>query len=112
MERRNFLRLLTGGASALVAPSLVWPFRKIFLPAIVEPPLELSVWFATQGLWDRPDAGMLTGIAIPSFEEQVAYNSQLASKWLGLSRAIYPGPLSVKTISEIQQRFAEPYVVD
>jgi hypothetical protein len=36
MDRRLFLRNLLGGtASAVVAPSLVWPFRKIFLPAIV-----------------------------------------------------------------------------
>lgn len=37
MNRRNFLRFLsTGTAIAAVAPSQVWPFRKIFLPTNAE----------------------------------------------------------------------------
>lgn len=35
MNRRRFLGTLLGtGASTLVPPSMVWPFRKIFLPTI------------------------------------------------------------------------------
>lgn len=34
MNRRSFLRTFIGGTTiAAVAPSMVWPFRKIFLPA-------------------------------------------------------------------------------
>lgn len=36
MNRRRFLGSLVGAA---VAPSLVWPFRKFFLPSIIQPTL-------------------------------------------------------------------------
>ena len=34
MQRRNFLRAMLGVAAATALPSEVWPFRKIFLPAM------------------------------------------------------------------------------
>ena len=34
MERRNFLRAILGVAATTALPSEVWPFRKIFLPAV------------------------------------------------------------------------------
>jgi hypothetical protein len=38
MNRRDFLlRSLGTSAGALIAPSLIWPFRKIFIPSALEP---------------------------------------------------------------------------
>jgi len=59
MDRRKFLRFLSTGSAVAVAPSLVWPFRKIFLPA-VQP--FTSFWMGTLQMYDRPDFGRLTGI--------------------------------------------------
>lgn len=36
MERRDFFRLMLG-AAALLPPSQVWPFRKIFIPPLWKP---------------------------------------------------------------------------
>ncbi|HEX8800425.1 MAG TPA: hypothetical protein VF772_17535 [Terriglobales bacterium] len=36
-DRREFVRLMLGAGVGLVAPSKIWPFRKIFLPPVLNP---------------------------------------------------------------------------
>ena len=74
MNRRGFLRAMFGtGAVAAIAPSQVWPFRKIFLP-MSRPGLHGILYYQS-----LPDAGT----------------------YIGLSRATYPGPLSVPLTSPL-----------
>jgi hypothetical protein len=90
MNRRGFLRMLGTGAAiggvAAVAPSQVWPFRKIFLPlrptlqqlmdqhmaAMMEvlPGHLTGTYPALYGsvLYDRPDAVRLENIQVPNLE--------------------------------------------
>jgi hypothetical protein len=61
MDRRNFLRFLSTGSAVAVAPSLVWPFRKIFLPAIYPAPWgKLNV--RPPDIYDQP--GIFAGAEI------------------------------------------------
>jgi hypothetical protein len=98
MNRRGFLRMLgTGaavGAVAAVAPSEVWPFRKIFLP--------VQRFFG----WDWGFPGdVLTIAGCAENELNGRFDMVDMTYWnsagmrtatgaeLGLSRAPYPGPL-------------------
>lgn len=66
MNRRNFFRLLAGaGATAAIPPSMVWPFRKIFLPPTLTP--------FEYGIFPWVDDGL--------------------NEFFGLTRMPYPGPL-------------------
>lgn len=45
MDRRNFLRSMLGVAAVTALPSEIWPFRKIFVPAVSRIDiLDMSLW--------------------------------------------------------------------
>jgi len=70
MERRNFLRLLMGGASATVAPSLVWPFRKFFLPSLWAPSTAVEL-FEDIEEYDALSMAAVEAIELESFAKQI-----------------------------------------
>lgn len=99
MNRRLFLRNLLGASPALVAPSLVWPFRKIFLPVVgpatwisdewtkyFEPPGPFGVEVSREEL-TRTLGEFKSGIGYLAIDEPPSPH------WLNLKRSIYPGPL-------------------
>jgi hypothetical protein len=68
MDRRKFLGFLAGGSVA-VAPSLLWPFRKIFLPIVtVAEPLELLAWHSPVGLFTQDEITPLEEYAVQAIE--------------------------------------------
>jgi hypothetical protein len=77
MDRRNFLRSMLGVAAATALPSEVWPFKKIFLPLAPRitrvDMLDLSQWGMAYYCPELPPYG----------------------DFLGLSRSVYPGRLSI-----------------
>lgn len=51
MERRNFLRNMLGiGGCGLIAPSMCWPFRKIFIPAVPKFDWRVGDWMYKDGI--------------------------------------------------------------
>ena len=66
MDRRLFLRSLVGGSAVALAPSLVWPFRKIFLPAITIP--FDSFWYHTWKIHNTPDAFAVAAVQAVELE--------------------------------------------
>jgi hypothetical protein len=60
MNRRAFLeKLLAAGAGQMIAPSMVWPFRKIFLPPAIRcgpSNVLLDPWEVSRTIWTaHPD---------------------------------------------------------
>lgn len=78
MNRRRFLNLIAGaGTAAALPPSMVWPFRKIFLPS--QPKIITAQDFAF-----TPDKG----ITYFCIEPPPSYHD-----FFGLKRIPYPGQL-------------------
>lgn len=69
------MRSILGVAAATALPSEVWPFRKIFLPAV--PPIT-NFWLQASGMVNNPNGlYRVTGICVPAIEMQNTMNEFL-----------------------------------
>lgn len=106
MNRRNFLRLMSGaGTVAALPPSMVWPFRKIFLPPapkifnwellVSRDAGEDEVYFL------HPDqARALVQVMSGSHVFDYVPDSS-THNYLNLSRSSYPGKLGTAIVTDV-----------
>lgn len=106
MNRRRFLNLIAGaGTAAALPPSMVWPFRKIFLPpqnTLIADRIFEELNAALRDFMHKTDQQFyvdgVAGITYYTTSPPPSYHD-----FFGLKRTPYPGRLS-HTVKHIDQR--------